>query len=178
MIVATSCVIVFVDIPIMHLSILQYFSCCSFTIMHLVCSLQGAIECLNYRPQQDIYKLSPRVLCSSLIMVLSTYRTTIAGMKGTSVPNTGVRAHIVKDRNHATKLFNMSSHLTKRQERIVWVAVEYSGLSAIIGCLRCVCRWKKNMESLDKMLVRDVEARIGISSAKLINIFLLYITLF
>lgn len=177
-IATTGGVTVLLDLPTMRSGILQNVSCCFCTIVHFVCGLGRAIESLNYRTQRNSDELSPRFSRARSITLLSTYRAMIAVDEGASVTNAGIRAHIIRDWNHPAELFDMSLHLPERQERIIRITLVQSGANGIIGCPRGICCREENTKSFDKVPVINVKARIWLSIAKTINIFLSHVTLF
>lgn len=71
--------------------------------------------------------------------------------------------------SHNAELFYSSFYLTKKKEGIIRIAPNQSGANDIVGRLRGVC-CEEDTKSLDKVLVRNVEARIRLSSTKTINI--------
>lgn len=119
----------------MHLGILENLRCFLFVIVHLLCNLRWAIECLKYWTQGDSDKLSMGFPCARSIVVFSTQETVIAISQGNCESNTGVCTHIVRDQNHATELLDMLPNLIKRKKWIIRIALEHSRLKAVVCCL-------------------------------------------
>lgn len=169
---------IFLDLPTVCSGILKNVSRCSCTIVHFVRSLARPIESLNYRTQGNSNELSPRISCTRVITLFFTHGTMIAVGQGASEFNACIKAHVIEDWHHTAELLDALLHLPKQKERIVRIALNHIGPNGIVDRLQGICCREESTKSLYKMFVRsNIEAGIWLSSAEMINVYLLHIAL-